>query len=76
MPPDILEQESFMEKVYDFQAKQQIEDGGKVWVGNRYKILYVFKRAKKYLKPGMHVCDIFFCDGYFLFFFMYSGLLL
>jgi hypothetical protein len=35
MPPDILEQEereSFMEKVYDFQAKQQIEDGGKVWV--------------------------------------------
>jgi len=77
MPPDILEQEereSFMEKVYDFQAKQQIEDGGKVWVGNRYKILYVFKRAKKYLKPGMHVCEIGFGEGYLLLLLRSSGL--
>jgi hypothetical protein len=35
MPPDISEEE-----VYDFQAKQQIEGGGEIWLGNRYKILY------------------------------------
>jgi hypothetical protein len=28
------------QKVYDLQAKQQIEEGGKVWLSNRYKILY------------------------------------
>jgi len=61
-------------KVYDFQAKQQIEDGGKVWLGNRYKILWVFKRAKKYLKPGMHVCEIGFGEGYLLLLLRSSGL--
>jgi len=54
------------EKVYDYLARQQIEGGGKVWLGNRAKILYVFKRAKKYLKPGMHVCEIGIGEGYLL----------
>jgi SAM-dependent methyltransferase len=54
------------EKVYDYLARQQIEGGGKIWLGNRLKILYVFKRAKKYLKPGMHVCEIGIGEGYLL----------
>jgi SAM-dependent methyltransferase len=54
------------EKVYDYLARQQIEEGGRIWLGNRSKILYVFKRAKKYLKPGMHICEIGIGDGYLL----------
>ena len=56
----------FEEKVYDYLARQQIEEGGKIWLGNRSKILYVFNRAMKYLKPGMHVCEIGIGEGYLL----------
>ena len=43
-------------------------------MGNRLKILYVFKRARKYLKPGMHVCEIGFGEGYLLLLLRSSGL--
>lgn len=62
------------EEVYDFQGKQQIEGGGETWLGNRYKVLYVFKRTKKYLKPKMHVCEIGFGEGYLLLLLKSSGL--
>jgi 2-polyprenyl-3-methyl-5-hydroxy-6-metoxy-1,4-benzoquinol methylase len=54
------------EKVYDYLARLQIEGCGKTWLGNRRKILYVFRRAMKYLKPGMHVCEIGIGEGYLL----------
>ena len=54
------------EKVYDYLARQQIEGCGKIWLGNRLKILYVFKRAMKYLKPGMRVCEVGIGEGYLL----------
>jgi ubiquinone/menaquinone biosynthesis C-methylase UbiE len=54
------------EKVHDYLARQHIEVGGEVWLRNRAKILYVFKRAMTYLKPGMHVCEIGIGEGYLL----------
>ena len=52
--------------VYDYLAKLNIEGGRGTWLANRPKIIYVFKRTRKYLKPGMHVCEIGFGEGYLL----------
>jgi 2-polyprenyl-3-methyl-5-hydroxy-6-metoxy-1,4-benzoquinol methylase len=62
-----LDEEMYdLEAIYDYQAKQQMEEGGRTWLGNRLKILYVFRRAAKYLRPGMHVCEIGVGEGYLL----------
>jgi SAM-dependent methyltransferase len=50
----------------DYHARLNIEGGRRVWLGNRPKIEYVFRRSKKYLKPGMSACEIGIGDGHLL----------
>lgn len=54
------------ETLEDYLAKLNLEGGRKVWLGNHPKIEYIFARSKKYLKPGMSVCEIGIGDGHLL----------
>ncbi len=55
-----------MERIDDYLAKLNIEGERKVWLGNHPKIEYVFNQSKKYLKPGMTVCEVGVGDGHLL----------
>lgn len=54
------------ESMYDYTAKMNIEEKRNFLLGNHPKIDYVFTESKKYLEPGMSVCEIGIGDGYLL----------
>ena len=54
------------ESIYDYTAKMNFENKRNVLLGNHPKIDYVFTESKKYLEPGMSVCEIGIGDGYLL----------
>ena len=55
-----------MENLTDYQARLNIEEERKDWLGNQPKIYYVFTKSKNYLEPGMSVCEIGIGGGYLL----------
>lgn len=55
-----------IETLEDYLARLNIEGGRKVWLENHPKIQYVFTKSKRYLEPGMSVCEIGIGDGYLL----------
>lgn len=50
----------------DYLARLNIEGEREVWLRNHPKIEYAFAKSKKYLKPGMSVCEIGIGDGHLL----------
>jgi 2-polyprenyl-3-methyl-5-hydroxy-6-metoxy-1,4-benzoquinol methylase len=54
------------ETLGDYFAKLNLEGERRVWVENRGKINYVFKRIERYLKPSGCVCEVGVGEGYLL----------
>jgi len=62
------------ESFYDYQARSGIEGKCGIWIGNRVKINYVYKKIKKYIKNARTACEIGFGEGYLLRMLHNSGL--
>lgn len=54
------------ETMEDYYARQNLEGNRKVWVENRRKINYVYRKTRKYLRRQAAVCEIGVGEGYLL----------
>jgi len=62
------------ESFYDYLARKCIEGRSKIWVGNRVKIFYVYRKIRKHIKNARTACEVGFGEGYLLRLLHNSGL--
>ena len=62
------------ESFYDYLARKSIEGRSDIWVGNRVKIDYVYRKIKKHIKNARTACEVGFGEGYLLRLLHNSGL--
>jgi len=57
-----------LERFYDYLGKLELEGLRETWVGNRFKILYVFQKSLKFLPPrkSPKVLEVGVGEGYLL----------
>jgi SAM-dependent methyltransferase len=60
--------------LHDYLARLNIEGKRTVWIGNRVKINYVYKKIKKYVKNARTACEVGLGEGYLLRLLHNSGL--
>jgi len=54
------------ESFNDYLARRMMEGESNIWIGNRVKINYVYKKTKKHIKNARTACEVGFGEGYLL----------